>query len=201
MSKKALEDTNHEMIKAHILYPDESPLPPEKKEMLDRIISVSKVLDKNPIQKNAVSLHHQKYPDISRSQAYEDIRMAVRLFNSLQTFDYDLWHTWVLNDIVRNIQRCETMSSKGDNYQYRRVIAIEHANLIKAIGERPEELPDPTRNEKHQFYILVQNNNQQIKIDINSLKDLPVSVLEELNKAIWGGQEITETTAEEIMNT
>ena len=197
MSRKALEDTNHEMIKAYILYPDEAPLPAEKKEMLDRVISVSKVLDKNPIQKNAVALHQQKYPDISRSQAYEDIRLAVKLFNSLQHFDYDLWHTWALNDIVRNIQACE----KKNDHQYRKIIALEHANLIKAIGDRPDELPDPTRNEKHQFYILVQNNNQQIKIDINSLKDLQVAVREELNKVIWGGQEITETTAEEIMKT
>ena len=78
---------------------------------------------------------------------------------------------------------------------------MEHANLIKAIGERPEELPDPTRNEKHQFYILVQNDNRQVKSDINKLKDLPDAALQELNKAIWGGQEITESYAEEIMKT
>ncbi len=195
MSRKALEDTNYEMIKAHILYPDESPLPLEKRELLDRIISASKILDKNPIQKNAVSLHQQKYPDVSRSQAYEDLRLAVRLFNSLQTFNYDFWHTWMINDIVRNIQACE----KKNDHQHRKIIAMEHSNLLKAVGERPEELPDPARNEKHQFYILVQNNNQQIKIDINKLKDIPTAVLEQLNKAIWGGEEITESTAEEIM--
>lgn len=197
MSRKALEDTNYELIKAHMLYPEESPLSIEKRELLDRIISASKVLDKNPIQKYAVALHQQKYPDISRSQAYEDLRMAVRLFNSIQTFDYDFWHTWMINDIVRNIQACE----KKNDHQHRKIIAMEHANLLKAIGERPDELPDPTRNEKHQFYILVQNNNQEIKIDINKLKDIPITVLEQLNKAIWGGQEISETVAEEIMKT
>lgn len=197
MSKKALEDTNYETIKAHILYPDDSPLPEEKKEILDRIISAAKILDKNPIQKNAVALHQQKYVNISRSQAYEDLRMAVRLFPTLYTFDYDMWRTWMINDIVRNIQRCEN----ANDHQHRRIIAMEHANLIKAIGEKPDDLPDPSRNEKHQFYILVQNDNRQVKIDINKLKDLPDSALQELNKAIWGGQEITETTAEEIMKT
>lgn len=197
MSKKALEDTNFEMIKGYILYPDESALPEEKKEMIDRITSASKILDKNPVQKNAVALHQQKYPHISRSQAYEDLRLACRLFNSLHTFDFDLWRSWLLNSIVQNIQRCE----KNRDVNSLRVIAMEHANLIKAIGERPEELPDPTRNEKHQFYILVQNDNRQVKIDINKLKDLPDAALQELNKAIFGGQEITETRAEEIMKT
>ncbi|MEI7424194.1 MAG: hypothetical protein WCK18_18975 [Prolixibacteraceae bacterium] len=197
MSRKALEDTNYEMMKAHILYPDDSPLSEEKKEMLDRIISAAKILDKNPIQKNAVALHQQKYPNVGRSQAYEDLRMAVRLFNTLYSFDYDMWRTWMINDIVRNIQRCENVN----DHQHRRIIAMEHANLIKAIGEKPDDLPDPSRNEKHQFYILVQNDNRQVKIDINKLKDLPDSALQELNKAIWGGQEITETTAEEIMKT
>jgi hypothetical protein len=197
MSKKALEDTSFEMIKGYILYPDESTLPEEKKEMIDRITSASKILDKNPVQKNAVALHQQKYPHISRSQAYEDLRLAARLFNTLHTFDFDLWRSWLLNSIVQNIQRCE----KNRDANSLRVIAMEHANLIKAIGERPEELPDPTRNEKHQFYILVQNDNRQVKIDINRLKDLPDAALQELNKAIWGGQEITEAYAEEIMKT
>lgn len=197
MSRTALEDTNYELIKAHMIDPDSSPLSAEKKEMLDRVTSASKVLDKNPVQKHAVGLHQQKYPHISRAQAYEDLRMAVRLFNTLHTFDYDLWRTWLLNDIVDNIEKCRNGKTDKD----RRVIAMEHANLFKVIGEKPTELPDPKRNEKHQFYILIQNNNQQIKVDLNSLKDLPEAALRELNRAIYGGNEITETDAEEIMNT
>lgn len=197
MSRIALEDTNYELIKAHMIDPDHSPLPQEKQEMLDRVTSASKVLDKNPVQKHAVGLHQQKYPHISRAQAYEDLRMAVRLFNTLHTFDYDLWRTWLLNDIVENIRKCRNGESEKD----RRVIAMEHANLIKIIGEKPTELPDPKRTEKHQFYILIQNDNRQVKIDINNLKDLPESALRELNRAIYGGNEITEADAEEILNT
>jgi len=197
MSRTALEDTNYELIKAHMIDPDNSPLSEEKKEMLERVISASKVLDKNPVQKHAVGLHQQKYPHISRAQAYEDLRMAVRLFNTLHTFDYDLWRSWLLNDIVENIRKCRNGESEKD----RRVIAMEHANLIKIIGEKPEDLPDPKRNEKHQFYILIQNDNRQVKIDINNLKDVPEAALRELNRAIYGGNEITETDAEEILNT
>lgn len=197
MSRTALEDTKYEQIKAHMIDPDNSPLSAEKQEMLERVISASKILDKNPIQKHAVGLHQQIYPHISRSQAYEDLRIAVRLFNTLHTFDFDFWRTWLLNDIVENIKKCRNAESEKD----RRVIAMEHANLIKIIGEKPEDLPDPKRNEKHQFYILIQNDNRQVKIDINNLKDLPEAALRELNRAIYGGNEITETDAEEILST
>jgi hypothetical protein len=195
MSRPALEETKFELIKAHVLDPDNSPLSAEKYELLERVISASKVLDKNPIQKQAVAIHQQKYPGISRSQAYEDLRLAVRLFNTLHTFDYDMWRTWLINDIVQNILTCRNTKTEKD----RRIIAMEHANLIKVIGEKPEELPDPKRTEKHQFYILIQNNNQQLKVDLNNLKDLPISALQELSRAIYGGTEITEADAEVIM--
>lgn len=197
MSRKALEDTNYEDIKAHILDPDSSPLEPYKQEILERITSASKILDKNPVQKHAVALHQQKYPHISRAQAYEDLRMAVKLFNTLHTFDYDLWRNWLLNDIVKNIEKCRNADTDKD----RKIIAMEHANLMKVIGTRPEEPTDPKRNEKHEFYILIQNDNRQIKVDLNNLKDLPESALLELNRAIYGGNEITETDAEEILAT
>lgn len=197
MSKLSLEETSHELIKAHILDPDSSPLPEQKQRMLDRIVSASKVLDKNPIQSQAVELHQKKYPDISRSQAYQDLRLAVRLFNSLHTFDFDLWRTWLINDIMANIKAARNSGTTQDQ----KIISMEHANLIRLIGEKPTELPDPKRNEKHQFYILIKNDNRDLKIDLNNLKDLPVAALQELNRAIYGGNEITETDAEEMMMT
>lgn len=197
MSRIALEDTRHELIKAHIIDPEHSPLPEDLQELLNRIISVSKVLDKNPIMRNAVAIHQVKYPEISKSTAYSDVRMAIRLFNTIHSFDFDFYQTWLINDIVVNIQKCRATGSEKD----RRIIAMEHANLLKAIGEKPENLPDPLRNEKHQFYVLIQNNNQQIKVELNNLKDLPTAALQELNRLIYGGNEITEGDAEQLMKT
>lgn len=192
--KKALTDYKYEAIKAHILDPDNSPLPKEQAELLDRVISASKVLDKNPIVKHAVALHTAKFPSIQKRQAYEDIRLAIRLFNTLHTFNFDFWQTWLINDIVQNIE----IARNRDNPQDRKVIALEHSNLIKAIGKRPEELPDPTRNEKHQFIIMVQANNQHFSIDLNQLNKLPPETIRELNQAL-SGQEISEAEAADIM--
>ena len=197
MTKKSLEDNSYELIKAHILDPGSSPLSPEKQLQLDRIIDASKILEKNPLQKHAVALYRAKYPDVGRTQAYEDIRLAVRLFNTLHTFDFDFWHSWIINDIVKNIERCRNLGT-AKAFQ---VIASEHANLIKAIGDKPEEIADPRRNEKHAFYILVQNNNTQVKLDINDLHKLPVNTLQELNRALFAGKEITDVEAEEILKT
>lgn len=195
--RTALEDNKYSLIKAHILDPENSPLSPEHQEMLDRILSVARILDKNPIQKNAVSMHMARNPHISRSQAYEDLRLAIRMFNTLHSFDYDFWQTWLINDIVRNIEIARKMNTP----QSLRVVAMEHANLIKALGERPSIPDDPRLTEKHSFYILVQNNNTEVKIDYNRLKDLPEATLRELNKIFFSGNPISEADAEEIMKT
>lgn len=194
MSKKALEDHKHEVIKAHMLDPDNSPLEEHEKRQLGRIISMTKLLDRQPIQRNAVRIHMQKYKEISRSQAYEDCRIALKIFNTLQKFDYDFWHTWLLNDIVKNIERCRR--DGGDKAL--RVIALEHANLIRALGERPLEVMDPKLTEKHTFLIQMQINNQAVNVDFSKLMKLPADLRKELSDAIMG--DIDDVKAEEIMN-
>lgn len=196
MARKALTDEKYELIKAHIINPEESPLPEHLQEHLDRIVSMAKVLDKNPTIKHAVALHRSKYKDLSETTAYRDARLARKIYNSLHEFDFDFWLSWIINDIIKNIKKCRNSDSHHD----RRVIAMEHTNLLKAIGEKPEEMPDPKRNEKHQFYIMVNVNNQSYKIDLNNLHKLPEDTLRELNKAISGGHEIDEQGAVEIMN-
>ncbi len=197
MSRKALEEVNYEAIKSHILDPDLSPLSESQQYLLDRIVSVAKILDKNPLQKAAISLHKSKFPDLSNSHAYHDVRMAVRLFNTLHTFDYDFWHTWVINDIVANINKCNNDGSPNA----RKIIAMEHANLLKAIGERPTDLEDPKRLEKQSFYILIQNNKNTVKLDVDNLHKLPEATIREINRIVFTGTEITEADAEELFKT
>jgi hypothetical protein len=195
--KTAIEDVSYELIKAHILQPEQSSLAAEHQEILDRIVSVAKVLDKNPIQKQAMAIHMVKFPNIGKTQAFNDIRMAMRLFNSIYTFDYDFWQTWLMNDIVRNIDRCRINNSPAAL----RVIAAEHANLLNALGKRPEEIEDPRRMEKNNFYIVVQSNNNTVNIDADQLSKLPANTVSEINRVLFSGAEITDVEAEEIMGT
>ena len=197
MSTKALENQSYEMIKAHVLSSEDSPLPVAQQQIFDRAMAMAKILTKNPVVKNAIALHRRLHPEISLKTAYRDYHLSLRLFQSLQTFDFDSWNTFMLNDIVETIKKLH----KHNTVASLKAIILAHAVLKKVIGDKPGDLPDPERNEKHQFYILIQNDYGQTKVDINSLKDVPVTLLSELNRSIWGGQEITETIAAEIMNT
>ena len=205
MARTALEDQHFELIKSHIINPEESPLNEEQQEMLDRIISAAKILDKNPLQKNAISLLNAKYPHISRSRAFLDVKMAQRLFNTIHNFDYDFWQTWIINNIVENINRVRTQLASASNEKQSgaltRVIAQEHANLIKAIGEKPPTAVDPKLHEKHDFYLVFQQNNTTIKLDLDKVQQLPDATRAELNKIIFGGQEIDDQGAIKLMET
>jgi hypothetical protein len=197
MSKKALEDYSYEIIKAHCLCPEDSPLPLQQQQQFNRARSIARIVDINPVVKNAIALHLKLYPEISINTAYKDYRLSLRLFNSLRTFDYESWNTFMLNDIVETIHKLR----KHNTVAALKTIILAHAVLKKVVGEKPEEVPDSDKNEKHEFYILVQNNVKQIKIDVSQLADLPAGVLQDFNPSLWGGEEITETEAEEIMNT
>jgi hypothetical protein len=191
--KRALEDTRYETIKAHFIDPEHSTLSKFDQELLERVVSMARLLNRYPIQKNAVALHMKKYPDIGRSQAYEDCRMAMKLFNTMYSFDYDFWHTWLINDIVKNIERCQ----KSDDPKDRRNIAQEHYNLIKALGEKPNKEIDPKLMEAHTFIIPVQINNTQYNFDLQKFLDLPDALRKKVADALIS--DIKEIEAAEIM--
>lgn len=194
MARKALEDQKYELIKAHVLDPEHSPLPADQREQLDRIMSMARLLDRQPIQRNAVALHMKKYKDLKRTQAYEDCRIAVKLFNSIHSFDYDFWHQWLINDIIRNIDRCKAQN----NVKAMRVIAVEHSNLIKAIGEKPQKEIDPKLTEQHNFFLQININGEQTIIDYLKMTKLPSNAKKALSDLMV--KEIDLGTAEELVN-
>ena len=194
MAKKALEEHKYELIKAHILHPNDSPLSEDHQVQLNRILNIARLLDIQPIQSNAVALHMAKYPEIRRSQAYEDCNMAMRLFNTIHSFEYDFWQTWLMNDIVRNIDLCKA----SNDPRAWRVIAAEHANIIKALGEKPPKEIDPKLVEKHTFIIPIKINNKIYNFDQQKFLDLPSSVQKKVTDALI--TDISDIEAEEILN-
>jgi len=196
MNYPPLEEVKYELIKAHFLDPDNSPLPVPYQEQLSRLISITQLLDRYPNTRNALLIHRQKYPDICEKTAYNDIKLAARLFPTVHTFDWDFWQTWLMNDISKNIIACSLTRSERD----RKIIAMEHANLSRMIASRPNEQADIRRNEKQEFCFLIQNNNHSAKLTPEQIKDLPVATLRDIHKLLYSGNEITDIEAEEIMN-
>lgn len=187
---KALINQRHELILGHIKDPDNSPLPVEQQVILERLISISKLLDRYPTIKMVIKLHKSKFPEISESTAYRDVRLARKVYTSLHEFDYDFLKTWLINDIVANIEDCR--SKFNDTVEHKKVIAMEHANLLKAVGEKPGVLDDPHRNEKHAFYIMVNLDNKDVKLDVNNLHKLPENTLREINQMLKSSTKINE---------
>lgn len=167
--KKALEDQDFENIKAYILEGNETALPDYQRKILDRWLTASKLLDKNPVMKNAVTMLRLKYPDVSRTQAYEDCRNAIRMFNSKKDFNYDTWRNWLLDDIV---QLCIKAKETGDLKAW----ALAQRNLIKALGEAPSQDIDPKLLEKHQIIVPIQINSNTYNFDLNKLISMPIDL-------------------------
>ena len=182
MNNKSIHDLDHQLVKAHFQCPDRSPLPKSKQEILDRALAAAKILEKNPIRKNAVALLRALYPGISRATAFRDIILAEDLFPSVHTFNYDIWNTYLMNSIVENIQRCEAINT----IDAQETIVMEHANLLKLIGKRPEEQPDPNKDEQRQYIFYLQGLPSKDKMDIQTMADIPVSGMKELKK--WDAQ-------------
>ena len=196
MSQIPLEEIPHEVIKAYILDPENSTLPERYRPLLDRTISISKIIDKNPVAKNAIKLHRTKFPEISMTTAWKDFHLAERLFISYHDFDFEFWLSWLISDTVNNIKKCNSTNSSAD----RKIIAREHANLARLLDKHPSEPIDPHRNEKHNFYILVNLTKKKIILDLDTVHKLPLNTIQDLTSALLSTDIIDDEGAAEIMN-
>ena len=182
MNNKSIHDLHHLLVKAHFQSPEQSPLSRSKQEILDRAMAAAKILEKNPVPKNAVALLRALYPNISRATGFRDLILAERLFPSVRTFNYDLWNTFLLNSIFETLQRCKAINTIAAH----KLMIREHANLLKVIGKRPEEQPDPNRDEPHQYIFYLQGLKSLDKMDAKAMADVPVTSIKELKK--WDAQ-------------
>lgn len=174
---KSLFDLDHELIKAHILDPDNSPLSAKHQDMLARLKSMANLSSKYTNQKLMVALHRYKYPHISRSQAYEDMNAVQMVFMTIHTVDYDFWQAWIINSIVRNIKECE----KYDTIKYKEAIVREHASLAKALEMVTPNNEDPQRYEEHNFYIPTYQNDLK-GMDADELHNIPKASISDIKK-------------------
>lgn len=190
-TKKELAQQNHTTILAHILDPENSPLPMELQEQFNRIKSAALMLD-NYHPMSCVPRLMSKY-DISRTTARRDIEMAQSLFKSNHTFDYDFWQQWQIKDLVETIRKCKL---KGD--EKNRIAAHKALKLI--IGEKVATDEDPRRMEKNVFYIQLNNNGTILNMDLNAIKGLSKDEVKTVVEAL-SAPEKTDEEVVDILNT
>lgn len=190
-TKKELAQQNHTTILAHILDPENSPLPMELQEQFNRIKSAALMLD-NFHPMSCVQRMMAKY-NISRTTARRDIDMAQSLFKSNHTFDFDFWQQWQIKDLVDSIRKCKI---RGD--EKNRIAAHKALKLI--IGEKVATDEDPRRMEKNVFYIQLNNNGTILNMDLNAIKGLSKDEVKTVVEAL-SAPEKTDEEVVDILNT
>lgn len=191
MSKKSLMQFATDSIQAHILDPENSPLPAELKEEFARVIQAAKLLDDYPNESHVVSLLQAKY-NMSRYTCKRDITLAKELFKTQHTFDWDFTLSWMIKDQLELIRECKL---NGNLKEWNRAKKV----LREIIGDRPAAVEDPRRMEKNVFYIQINNSGKTYNVPLDAVKGLKPDDLKTLVDNLE--DPIDDAKAEEIMNT
>lgn len=190
-TKKALEEQSHELILAHILDPENSPLPAECQEQFNRVVSAAQMLD--TLHPSSVLPRLQAKYNVSINTARKDIRLSQELFKSKHQFDWDYWQQWQIKDLVETIRTCKLLGKHKE-----RIAA--HKQLTAVIGEKIVGAEDPKRMEKNVFYIQLNDNNNTVNIDMSKLKGLSQAEVQDVVEAMIIPIE-TDDQIKDILNT
>ena len=192
MSKgAALECLHADDIRAYILDPEKYPLPEGKGKQFDRVMTAARLLDSNPNQTVVRRMLMAKYKDLSRTMINKDIALAMELYKSNHTFDWDFWQAWQINDQLELIKRAKANGNL-------KIWNEAKKTLLMMIGEKPEAITDPKRMEKNVFVLQFNHLGQTFNIDLAKFRSMPREVQDEFMKQM--NLPITEEEATTIMN-
>ena len=157
--------------------------------VLERLRTAHAVMRKYPRKSVAALKLQARFPEISREQAYCDIRNACRLWNKYDPVDRDFLEGWFLDWLMREIADPST----SDNAR-----AKDLATLQKFLSQLPPQKIDPKLMESNQIYVQFNINNRNVAIPESVLMKLPADIRRQLLGSL--DDEITEETASQIIN-
>lgn len=184
-----LLEQHYTAIQAHILDPDNSPLPEKLRPMMNRVLTAAKLLDSYPVEGHIIRLMQAKY-SVTATTVRKDIQLAKTLFKTNHTFDWDFWQAWQLKDQMELIREAKL---RGDLKAWNNAKKVLH----KIIGDKPEAVEDPRRMEKNVFNIQVNYNGQTMVIDFDKLRSLDPKLRAEVLQCLY--EPVNDAQAEEIM--
>lgn len=189
--KRKLPLLSHDEIQAHILDPENNPLPEHQKEQFDRVLTAARLLDDYPEDNHLVSMLQYKY-NCGATTARRDIELARQLYKTRHTFDWEFWHIWQIRDQLELIRECKTRNNLKEWNNAKKT-------LRKIIGERPEGGEDPNRMQKNQFFIQVNIGGKLEYKPVDEVHELRPDEVKEIIDIMQ--QPIDEAQAAEIMDT
>ena len=161
----------------------------KQKEILDRLRTAHAILRKYPRKSVAVLKLQARYPDLSREQAFVDIRNACHLWNKYDPVDRDFLEGWFLDWLMKEIANpAGSDTAKAKNI----------ATLQKYLAQLPPVKIDPKLMESNQIFIQFNINGKTMTLPEELIAKLPI----ELRRQLVDGfnSEIGEDTACEILN-
>ena len=185
-----LIEQHYTAIQAHILDPDNSPLPEKLRPMMNRVLTAAKLLDSYPVEGHIIRLMQAKY-SVTATTVRKDIQLAKTLFKTNHTFDWDFWQAWQLKDQMELIREAKL---RGDLKAWNNAKKVLH----QIIGDKPEAVEDPRRMERNTFNIQVNYNGQTMVIDFDKLRSLDPKVRAEVLQCLY--EPVSDAQAEEIMD-
>ena len=185
-----LLEQHYTAIQAHILDPDNSPLPEKLRPMMNRVLTAAKLLDSYPVEGHIIRLMQAKY-SVTATTVRKDIQLAKTLFKTNHTFDWDFWRAWQIKDQLELIREAKL---KGDLREWNNAKKLLH----ELIGAKPEAIEDPRRMEKNVFFIQIINaDGKRIQVPLDKFRfsgEDVATLIDTFNEPISDAQ------AEEIMN-
>ena len=184
-----LIEQHYTAIQAHILDPDNSPLPEKLRPMMNRVLTAARLLDSYPVESHIIRLMQAKY-STSVTTLRKDIQLAKTLFKTNHTFDWDFWQAWQIKDQIQLIHEAKL---RGDLKAWNNAKKVLH--LI--IGDKPEAVEDPRRMERNVFNIQVNYNGKTMVIDFDKLRSLDPKLRAEVLQYLY--EPVDDAQVEEIM--
>lgn len=191
-SKKSIEQVREDdfaAISEYYTTGTSTALTEKQQEILERLRAAHAILRKYPRKSVAALKLQALYPNISREQAFVDIRNACRLWNKYDPVDRDFLEGWFLDWLMKEIAN----PAAGDTARAKNL-----STLQKYLALHPPVKIDPKLMESNQIFIQFNINGRSMTLSEELIAKLPPELRRQLMDGANG--EIGEDTAYEIIN-
>ena len=187
-SIERVREEDFEAISQYYTTGQSEALTERQQHILERLRTAHAILRKYPRKSVAALKLRARFPDISREQAFCDLRNACRLWNKYDPIDRDFLEGWFLDWLMKEIANPATSDAAR---------AKNLATLQKYLSQLPPQKIDPKLMEANQIFVQFNINNRHVSIPENVLLKLPLDVRRQLLGSL--DDEITEEDACQIL--
>lgn len=161
----------------------------KQQEILERLRTAHAILRKYPRKSVAALKLQARYPDLSREQAFVDIRNACHLWNKYDPIDRDFLEGWFLDWLMKEIANPACSDTAR---------AKNMSTLQKYLALHPPVKIDPKLMESNQIFIQFNVNGKTLSLSEDLIAKLPMEMRRQFMDI--SNDEIGEDTAYEIIN-